>query len=159
MKQNSIRVVACMRPRRQHDTNPRCIRVEGTTLILTSPDNNQPNRFVFDHCPQPPPHHELDSSDRFVFERNTHQRAVYLNYGVDLLAHALDDHNACLFTYGVSNSGQSETLFGNRHCKGLVEQFIEELMWTIDSEQHKVSLEILCISNEQIIDCLEDKSF
>lgn len=55
------------------------------------------------------------------------QEKVYQDVGRELIDHAFDGYNCCLFAYGQTGSGKSYSMMGYGDNKGLVPRICEDM--------------------------------
>ncbi|KAJ3323203.1 kinesin-like protein Klp8, partial [Blyttiomyces sp. JEL0837] len=87
------------------------------------------------------------------------QEIVYDNVGRDLLDHAFNGYNVCLFAYGQTGSGKSYTMMGYREQKGIIPRSCEELFarinaLTVENVECEVTVSYIEIYNERVRDLL-----
>ncbi|KAJ3065134.1 kinesin-like protein Klp8 [Podochytrium sp. JEL0797] len=97
------------------------------------------------------------SFDR-VFQHQT-QEDVFEHAGRDLLDHALEGYNTCLFAYGQTGSGKSHTMMGTPSDKGLIPRICDHLFLRINDNQlpekaFTVTVSYIEIYNEKVRDLL-----
>lgn len=132
--------------------------MHGPTTTILNPRNlsEKPKSFNFDYS-----YWSHDENDAHFAS----QKQVYADIGKEMLAHAFEGYNICIFAYGQTGSGKSYTMMGKQEAdqKGIIPQLCEELFQKIDSESSdelmlsaEVSyLEIYC---ERVRDLLSPKA-
>jgi len=124
---SSVKVAVRVRPfnKREKEKKSKCIiRMTGTTTIICNPKQPQenPKSFNFDYSYWS---HTSRTDERFV-----DQKQVYRDLGVEMLQHAFDGYNVCIFAYGQTGAGKSYTMMGNVGASeegGIIPQMCEEL--------------------------------
>ena len=101
-----MKVAVRVRPfnSRENDLSSKCVidMADKTTFITNSA--NQTYKFEFDYS-----YSSFDSkSPKFAS-----QERVYKDIGAEMLDHAFDGYNVCIFAYGQTGSGKSYTMMGN----------------------------------------------
>jgi len=102
--------------------------MDGATTVISNPKQPQenPKSFNFDYSYWS---HTSPSDDRFI-----NQQRVYRDLGVEMLEHAFDGYNVCIFAYGQTGAGKSYTMMGNvgdPEEGGIIPQMCEELFTRI----------------------------
>jgi len=128
---SSVKVAVRVRPfnRREKEKKSKCvIRMDGATTVISNPKQPQenPKSFNFDYSYWS---HTSPSDDRFI-----NQQRVYRDLGVEMLEHAFDGYNVCIFAYGQTGAGKSYTMMGNvgdPEEGGIIPQMCEELFTRI----------------------------
>ncbi|KAI8967250.1 hypothetical protein BDF20DRAFT_829796 [Mycotypha africana] len=88
------------------------------------------------------------------------QEHIYNDIGRDLLNHAFDGYNCCIFAYGQTGSGKSYTMMGYGQDKGIIPRICQELFERIallskkGSLHFQVEVSYLEIYNEKVRDLL-----
>lgn len=131
-----VRVAIRVRPPSKFDE---VLKVHGSEIsILGKP----PKTFAFDRC----------------FDQSSSQHNIYELFGGDMVQHALEGYNACIFAYGQTGSGKSHTMLGTEEEPGLVPQICQRLFNYISEVQNTCAVTIrasfLEIYNEQVRDLL-----
>ncbi|CAO3645895.1 unnamed protein product [Cunninghamella blakesleeana] len=90
---------------------------------------------------------------------------VYNYLGKDLLNHAFDGYNCCIFAYGQTGSGKTYTMVGYGEDKGIVPRTCSELFSRIsdakkndETIQYQVEVSYMEIYNEKVRDLLNPKN-
>lgn len=103
--------------------------MHGPTTTILNPRNlsEKPKSFNFDYS-----YWSHDENDAHFAS----QKQVYADIGKEMLAHAFEGYNICIFAYGQTGSGKSYTMMGKQEAdqKGIIPQLCEELFQKIDSE-------------------------
>lgn len=156
-----MKVAVRVRPFASRENNRSCkciIGMHGPTTTILNPRNlsEKPKSFNFDYS-----YWSHDENDAHFAS----QKQVYADIGKEMLAHAFEGYNICIFAYGQTGSGKSYTMMGKQEAdqKGIIPQLCEELFQKIDSESSdelmlsaEVSyLEIYC---ERVRDLLSPKA-
>ncbi|XP_078380660.1 kinesin-like protein unc-104 isoform X2 [Oculina patagonica] len=129
---SSVKVAVRVRPfaSRENNRGSKCIiGMHGATTTILNPRNlsEKPKSFTFDYSYWS--HNEND-------HHFASQKKVYADIGKEMLAHAFEGYNICIFAYGQTGSGKSYTMMGKQEVdqKGIIPQLCEELFQKIDSE-------------------------
>ncbi|KAH8918304.1 the Kif1a motor domain complexed with Mg-Amppcp, partial [Atractiella rhizophila] len=143
------------------------IRMEGKTTYLSPPPEDattvgkaiekETKAFSFDHS-----YWSAGSKDDPDYAS---QHTVYSDLGVDLLNHAFDGFNACIFAYGQTGSGKSYSMMGYGEDKGIIPLTCSALFDRITERKVKdsttdyhVEVSFLEIYNEKVRDLLNPKN-
>ncbi|XP_076803302.1 kinesin-like protein KIF1A isoform X3 [Clavelina lepadiformis] len=123
---SSVKVAVRVRPfnKREKDKKSKCIiQMNGCTTVITDPKQaKDPKSFNFDYSYWS---HTTSDDERFIS-----QHQVYNDFGVEMLQHAFDGYNICIFAYGQTGAGKSYTMMGKQDSKdqgGIIPQMCEEL--------------------------------
>ncbi len=99
------------------------------------------------------------------FGENTEQHEVFDYIGVELLEHAFNGFNTCVFAYGQTGSGKSHSMVGYAEQKGLIpltcSQLFDDISDKTAADPHlKCSVEVsyMEIYNEKVRDLLNPKN-
>lgn len=140
---SSVKVAVRVRPFASRENNRHCkciIGMHGATTSILNPRNlsEKPKSFTFDYSYWS--HNEDDP-------HFASQKKVYADIGKEMLAHAFEGYNICIFAYGQTGSGKSYTMMGKQEAdqKGIIPQLSEELFERIDresSEEMTLSAEV-----------------
>ena len=156
---SSVKVAVRVRPfnKREKARNAtKIIEMQGDSTRITNPNNAKPNTFAFDFS-----HDSFDpSSDTFA-----NQLKVYNDLGKEMLDHAFEGYNVCIFAYGQTGAGKSYTMMGapEPDQQGLIPRLCEELFGRIEAAKTELldfSIEVsyLEIYNEKVRDLLNPRS-
>ncbi|XP_068687799.1 kinesin-like protein unc-104 isoform X4 [Montipora foliosa] len=122
---SSVKVAVRVRPFASRETNRRCkciIGMHGATTSILNPRHlsEKPKSFTFDYS-----YWSHDESDPHFAS----QKKVYSDIGKEMLTHAFEGYNICIFAYGQTGSGKSYTMMGKQEAdqKGIIPQLCEEL--------------------------------
>ncbi|OBZ85442.1 hypothetical protein A0J61_06508 [Choanephora cucurbitarum] len=164
MSGGNIKVVVRCRPlnSRELARGATClIRMEGNQTIITKPPDHKGNRdmedvkaFTFDKS-----YWSADKNDPTYAD----QDRVYNDLGEDLLNHAFDGYNCCIFAYGQTGSGKSYSMMGYGEDKGIIPKTCLELFNRIavsreDNLTYRVEVSYIEIYNEKVRDLLNPKN-
>ncbi|CAD6899738.1 unnamed protein product [Tilletia controversa] len=99
------------------------------------------------------------------YDENTEQRTLFEYVGVELLAHAFNGFNTCVFAYGQTGSGKSHSMVGYAEAKGLIPLTCSRLFDDINEKleadpnlQISVEVSYIEIYNEKVRDLLNPKN-
>lgn len=106
----------------------------------------QPRKFAFDS----------------VFGPDSTQSEIYDSVGLDLMQHAVQGYNACVFAYGQTGSGKTHTMMGTEDNLGLVpsvfKSLIEFSQKVSGTTAVTVRVSMLEVYNEQVRDLLNPRN-
>ncbi|KAI8973210.1 hypothetical protein BDF20DRAFT_914689 [Mycotypha africana] len=137
------------------------IRMEGNQTIISRPsdqktgkENEDVKAFTFDKS-----YWSADKSHPSYADQET----IYNDLGVDLLNHAFDGYNCCIFAYGQTGSGKSYSMMGYGEDKGIIPRTCSELFNRIQANQktnlnYRVEVSYIEIYNEKVRDLLNPKN-
>ncbi|AGO11393.1 AaceriACR145Wp [[Ashbya] aceris (nom. inval.)] len=94
-----------------------------------------------------------------VFTKGVSNNEVYRALGVPIIDKLFEGYNATIFAYGMTGSGKTFTMSGNKQEPGLIPQCVGNIFDRISSEHHaagefEVKVSYLEIYNEKIYDLL-----
>ncbi|KAL9558107.1 hypothetical protein MBANPS3_001056 [Mucor bainieri] len=170
----NIKVVVRCRPlnAREKARGAAClIRMDGNQTIITN--NKAPSTNAI-HQQKKKHHSGKDEQDdnvkAFTFDRSywsadknddqyADQELVYNDLGRELLDHAFDGYNCCIFAYGQTGSGKSYSMMGYGEDKGIIPRTCSELFeriadLTSDVLKFQVEVSYIEIYNEKVRDLL-----
>ncbi|KAI6217492.1 Kinesin-like protein KIF1B [Aphelenchoides fujianensis] len=156
---SSVKVAVRVRPfnGRERDFESKCvIGMTGTTTTISGGPTNQTHSFNYDYSYWSA--NEQDSN--FVT-----QSTVYEELGVEMLEHAFQGYNVCIFAYGQTGAGKSYTMMGKPNDPdemGIIPRLCRDLFQRVDntSNEHlKYSVEVsyMEIYCEKVRDLLSPK--
>ncbi|XP_075459661.1 kinesin-like protein KIF1B isoform X23 [Ascaphus truei] len=158
----SVKVAVRVRPfnSRELGKDSKCIiQMQGNSTCILNPKNpKEPAKsFSFDYS-----YWSHTSQDDPCFAS---QNRVYNDIGKEMLQHAFEGYNVCIFAYGQTGSGKSYTMMGKQEetQAGIIPQLCEDLFEKInDNNEDDVSfsvevsyMEIYC---ERVRDLLNPKN-
>ncbi|KAI7901224.1 uncharacterized protein BX663DRAFT_553457 [Cokeromyces recurvatus] len=163
MSGNNIKVVVRCRPlnSREKARGAQClIRMEGNKTILSKPATSgskvleEPKAFTFDQSYWSADKDDIDYAD---------QEKVFNDLGKDLLDHAFNGYNCCIFAYGQTGSGKSYSMVGYGEDKGITPRTCLELFERIKSKKSdtldfQVEVSYIEIYNEKVRDLLNPRN-
>nr|CAB3259092.1 kinesin-like protein KIF1B [Phallusia mammillata] len=128
---SSVKVAVRVRPfnSREKEKKSNCIvQMNGKTTVISNPKQprENPKSFNFDYS------YWSHTNPRDPNFASQHQ--VYNDLGVEMLQHAFDGYNVCIFAYGQTGAGKSYTMMGKHDSKdqaGIIPQMCEELFTRI----------------------------
>lgn len=88
------------------------------------------------------------------------QSTIFERLGVEVVKHAFEGYNACIFAYGQTGSGKSYTMMGTHHDRGIIPRLCQSMFDRIENEiqqEIKTNSEIKPADNEKIKDILSLK--
>ncbi|KAI8371561.1 uncharacterized protein BYT42DRAFT_616646 [Radiomyces spectabilis] len=155
----NIKVVVRCRPlnARELARGATClVRMEGQQTIIRRPDqkDNDVKAFTFDRSFWSANKDDPEYAD---------QETVYQDLGRELLDHAFDGYNCCIFAYGQTGSGKSYSMMGYGKDKGIIPRTCSELFERIqqttrDGLTFEVEVSYIEIYNEKVRDLLNPRN-
>ncbi|KAI6211468.1 Kinesin-like protein KIF1B [Aphelenchoides besseyi] len=156
---SSVKVAVRVRPfnNREKEFQSKCvIEMSGNTTTISGGQTNQTHSFGYDYSYWST--NEEDSN--FVG-----QSKVYEELGVEMLEHAFQGYNVCIFAYGQTGAGKSYTMMGKPNDPeemGIIPRLCRDLFERIEStsdEHLKYSVEVsfMEIYCEKVRDLLNPK--
>ncbi|CCD64622.2 Kinesin-like protein unc-104 [Caenorhabditis elegans] len=158
---SSVKVAVRVRPfnQREISNTSKCVlQVNGNTTTINGHSINKENfSFNFDHS-------------YWSFARNDPhfitQKQVYEELGVEMLEHAFEGYNVCIFAYGQTGSGKSYTMMGKANDPdemGIIPRLCNDLFARIDNNndkdvQYSVEVSYMEIYCERVKDLLNPNS-
>ncbi|CAI2344287.1 unnamed protein product [Caenorhabditis sp. 36 PRJEB53466] len=119
--------------------------------------NKETHSFNFDHS-----YWSFTKNDPHFIS----QKQVYEELGVEMLAHAFEGYNVCIFAYGQTGSGKSYTMMGKANDPdemGIIPRLCNDLFERIDNKndknvQYSVEVSYMEIYCERVKDLLNPNS-
>ncbi|KAK7482513.1 hypothetical protein BaRGS_00026224, partial [Batillaria attramentaria] len=133
---SSVKVAVRVRPfnNREMSRDAECIiAMDDHRTTITNPKagpkDQQTKSFNFDHSYWS----HTDPSD----ENFASQKKVYNDIGLEMLDHAFEGYNVCIFAYGQTGAGKSYTMMGRSDPgeQGIIPQLCEDLFERIKSQK------------------------
>nr|XP_008515394.1 PREDICTED: kinesin-like protein KIF1B isoform X17 [Equus przewalskii] len=158
----SVKVAVRVRPFNSRETSKesRCIiQMQGNSTSIINPKNPKeaPKSFSFDYS-----YWSHTSPEDPCFAS---QNRVYNDIGKEMLLHAFEGYNVCIFAYGQTGAGKSYTMMGKQEESqaGIIPQLCEELFEKINdncNEEMSYSVEVsyMEIYCERVRDLLNPKN-
>ncbi|XP_031735561.1 kinesin-like protein KIF1C [Anarrhichthys ocellatus] len=122
----SVKVAVRVRPfnSREMGRNAKCvIQMKGNTTCISNPKQlkDGAKNFTFDYSYWS---HTTPEDPSFAC-----QRQVYKDIGEEMLLHAFEGYNVCIFAYGQTGGGKSYTMMGKQEPgqEGIIPQLCEDL--------------------------------
>ncbi|XP_060912721.1 kinesin-like protein KIF1B isoform X11 [Labrus mixtus] len=159
----SVKVAVRVRPfnSREMSKDSKCIiQMQGNTTIIANPKapKEPAKTFSFDYSYWS---HTTPEDPSFAS-----QNLVYNDIGKEMLQHAFEGYNVCIFAYGQTGAGKSYTMMGRQEegQEGIIPMLCEDLFEKINEEGNKEELsysvevsymEIYC---ERVRDLLNPKN-
>ncbi|XP_070562203.1 kinesin-like protein KIF1A isoform X4 [Ptychodera flava] len=121
---SSVKVAVRVRPFNAREISRGCtciIDMDGNRTSIKNPKSNENKSFNFDYSYWS---HTTPQDQNFAS-----QRQVYKDIGVEMLEHAFEGYNVCIFAYGQTGAGKSYTMMGKQEPdqQGIMPQLCEEL--------------------------------
>ncbi|XP_033642140.1 kinesin-like protein KIF1A isoform X2 [Asterias rubens] len=161
---SSVKVAVRVRPfnSREIARSAECIisMTDGKTTTIANPKaggKEQPKSFNFDHS-----YWSTTTPDDPEYAS---QKRVYDDLGQEMLAHAFEGYNVCIFAYGQTGSGKSYTMMGKQETsqEGIIPLLCKELFEKISGSadvnmQYSVEVSYMEIYCERVRDLLNPKT-
>ncbi|XP_060614909.2 kinesin-like protein KIF1B isoform X17 [Anolis sagrei] len=158
----SVKVAVRVRPFNSRETGKesKCIiQMQGNSTSILNPKNPKepPKSFSFDYS-----YWSHTSSEDPCFAS---QNQVYNDIGKEMLLHAFEGYNVCIFAYGQTGAGKSYTMMGKQeeNQAGIIPQLCEELFEKINDNSnaemsYSVEVSYMEIYCERVRDLLNPKN-
>uniref|UniRef100_A0A8B9JEW3 plus-end-directed kinesin ATPase n=1 Tax=Astyanax mexicanus TaxID=7994 RepID=A0A8B9JEW3_ASTMX len=158
----SVKVAVRVRPfnSREISKESKCIiQMQGnsTTILNPKAPKESPKSFSFDYS-----YWSHTSPDDPTFAS---QNRVYNDIGKEMLQHAFEGYNVCIFAYGQTGAGKSYTMMGKQEegQEGIIPQLCEDLFEKIndninDEISYSVEVAYMEIYCERVRDLLNPKN-
>ncbi|XP_058265517.1 kinesin-like protein KIF1B isoform X7 [Hemibagrus wyckioides] len=158
----SVKVAVRVRPFNSRETSKesKCIiQMQGNSTTILNPKNPKeaPKSFSFDYS-----YWSHTTPDDPCFAS---QSQVYNDIGEEMLQHAFEGYNVCIFAYGQTGAGKSYTMMGKQEDgqEGIIPQLCKELFEKIkynNNEDMSYSVEVayMEIYCERVRDLLNPKN-
>ncbi|XP_031354518.1 kinesin-like protein unc-104 isoform X5 [Photinus pyralis] len=160
---SSVKVAVRVRPFNNREVSRECkciIDMGGNTTTIANPKappgtKDAQKSFNFDYSYWS--HNEYDPEF-------SSQLVVYRDIGEEMLQHAFDGYNVCIFAYGQTGAGKSYTMMGRQEegQEGIIPQICKDLFYKIrdSDEEIKYSVEVsyMEIYCERVRDLLNPKN-
>ncbi|XP_035531030.1 kinesin-like protein KIF1C, partial [Morone saxatilis] len=158
----SVKVAVRVRPFNSRETgrNAKCvIQMQGNTTCISNPKQPKDGakNFTFDYSYWS---HTTADDPSFAC-----QRQVYKDIGEEMLLHAFEGYNVCIFAYGQTGAGKSYTMMGKQEPgqEGIIPQLCEDLFQrtgenTDPDLTYSVEVSYMEIYCERVRDLLNPKS-
>ncbi|XP_074605037.1 kinesin family member unc-104 isoform X3 [Brevipalpus obovatus] len=154
---SSVKVAVRVRPYNNREISKECrciISMNGQTTSITNPkDPDSDKNFNFDHS-----YWSHDESD----PNFASQEKVYADIGEEMLQHAFEGYNVCIFAYGQTGAGKSYTMMGTKDEEGVIPRICRDLFHRIskdpdDDAMYSVEVSYMEIYCEKVRDLLNPK--
>uniref|UniRef100_A0A2K6UYZ3 Kinesin family member 1C n=1 Tax=Saimiri boliviensis boliviensis TaxID=39432 RepID=A0A2K6UYZ3_SAIBB len=158
----SVKVAVRVRPFNARETSQdaKCVvSMQGNTTSIINPKQSKdaPKSFTFDYSYWS---HTSAEDPQFAS-----QQQVYRDIGEEMLLHAFEGYNVCIFAYGQTGAGKSYTMMGRQEPgqQGIVPQLCEDLFSRVSENQsaqlsYSVEVSYMEIYCERVRDLLNPKS-
>lgn len=158
----SVKVAVRVRPFNARETSQdaKCVvSMQGNTTSIVNPKQGKDatKSFTFDYS-----YWSHTSSEDPQFAS---QQQVYRDIGEEMLLHAFEGYNVCIFAYGQTGAGKSYTMMGRQEPgqQGIVPQLCEDLFSRVSEKQsaqlsYSVEVSYMEIYCERVRDLLNPKS-
>ncbi|XP_014670393.1 PREDICTED: kinesin-like protein unc-104 [Priapulus caudatus] len=160
---SSVKVAVRVRPFNKREIEHQCkciiaMQGETTTISNPKPDSHKEasKSYNFDHS-----YWSHTGPDDLTF---TSQAKVYSDVGEEMLQHAFEGYNVCIFAYGQTGSGKSYTMMGGKDPgqQGIIPRICEDLFNRIEGNSdtdlaYSVEVSYMEIYCERVRDLLNPK--
>ncbi|XP_011301569.1 kinesin-like protein unc-104 isoform X12 [Fopius arisanus] len=161
---SSVKVAVRVRPfnNREICREAQCIiEMAGNTTSIVNPKAPPGTKeaiksFNYDYS-----YHSMDADD----PNYSSQIMVYKDIGEEMLQHAFEGYNVCIFAYGQTGAGKSYTMMGKQEegQEGIIPQICKDLFRRIssntsDTVKHSVEVSYMEIYCERVRDLLNPKN-
>nr|XP_009688816.1 PREDICTED: kinesin-like protein KIF1A isoform X10 [Struthio camelus australis] len=158
----SVKVAVRVRPfnSREMSRESKCIiQMSGSTTTILNPKQPKetPKSFSFDYSYWS---HTTPADINYAS-----QKQVYRDIGEEMLQHAFEGYNVCIFAYGQTGAGKSYTMMGKQEKdqQGIIPQLCEDLFSRIndttnDNMSYSVEVSYMEIYCERVRDLLSPKN-
>lgn len=158
----SVKVAVRVRPfnSREMSRESKCIiQMSGSTTTIVNPKQPKetPKSFSFDYSYWS---HTSPADTNYAS-----QKQVYRDIGEEMLQHAFEGYNVCIFAYGQTGAGKSYTMMGKQEKdqQGIIPQLCEDLFSRIndttnDNMSYSVEVSYMEIYCERVRDLLNPKN-
>uniref|UniRef100_A0A3Q1ELB7 Kinesin family member 1C n=1 Tax=Acanthochromis polyacanthus TaxID=80966 RepID=A0A3Q1ELB7_9TELE len=158
----SVKVAVRVRPFNSRETgrNAKCvIQMQGNSTCISNPKQAKDGakNFTFDYSYWS---HTTTEDPSFAS-----QRQVYKDIGEEMLLHAFEGYNVCIFAYGQTGAGKSYTMMGKQEPgqEGIIPQLCEDLFQRTGENSdpdltYSVEVSYMEIYCERVRDLLNPKS-
>ncbi|XP_036714282.1 kinesin-like protein KIF1A isoform X20 [Balaenoptera musculus] len=158
----SVKVAVRVRPfnSREMSRDSKCIiQMSGSTTTIVNPKQpkEMPKSFSFDYS-----YWSHTSPEDMNYAS---QKQVYCDIGEEMLQHAFEGYNVCIFAYGQTGAGKSYTMMGKQEKdqQGIIPQLCEDLFSRIndttnDNMSYSVEVSYMEIYCERVRDLLNPKN-
>ncbi|XP_034947689.1 kinesin-like protein unc-104 isoform X4 [Chelonus insularis] len=161
---SSVKVAVRVRPfnNREILREAQCIiEMSGNTTTIINPKappgtKEAVKSFNYDYS-----YHSMDPND----DNYSSQIMVYKDIGEEMLQHAFEGYNVCIFAYGQTGAGKSYTMMGKQEegQEGIIPQICKDLFRKIrknssDTLKHSVEVSYMEIYCERVRDLLNPKN-
>ncbi|XP_069456796.1 kinesin-like protein KIF1A isoform X4 [Ovis canadensis] len=158
----SVKVAVRVRPfnSREMSRESKCIiQMSGSTTTIVNPKQPKetPKSFSFDYS-----YWSHTSPEDINYAS---QKQVYRDIGEEMLQHAFEGYNVCIFAYGQTGAGKSYTMMGKQEKdqQGIIPQLCEDLFSRIndttnDNMSYSVEVSYMEIYCERVRDLLNPKN-
>lgn len=162
MASASVKVAVRVRPfnAREISRDAKCvIQMQGKTTCISNPKQakDAPKNFTFDYSYWS---HTSEEDPNFAS-----QWQVYKDIGEEMLLHAFEGYNVCIFAYGQTGAGKSYTMMGKQETghQGIIPQLCKDLFARVNENKcpnlsYSVEVSYMEIYCERVRDLLNPKS-
>lgn len=173
---SSIKVAVRVRPfngREKEAECSCCVSMSGQSTTLHKPATDNTENIIPSHNNQ---HHDSikDEKKSFTFDHSywshrkdnnyASQEKVYKDIGAEMLSHAIQGYNVCIFAYGQTGAGKSYTMMGTKEEVGIIPRMCDDLfreLHDLKSDEHfgyTVEVSYLEIYFERVKDLLNPQN-
>ncbi|CAF3355314.1 unnamed protein product [Rotaria socialis] len=151
-----VQVAVRARPLNQREIDlksPIIVDIHGSQILVdkSQDKHHTPKTFSYDFC--------FDST-HLNNSSYASQEFIFNKLGLEIVKHAFEGYNACIFAYGQTGSGKSYTMMGSHHDRGIIPRLCQSMFDRIENELNQDinhDMDIESIDNEKIHDILSLK--
>ncbi|CAF1519512.1 unnamed protein product, partial [Adineta steineri] len=151
-----VQVAVRTRPLNQREIDlksPTIVTIQNSQVFVEKPQDKHhtPKTFSYDFC-----FNSIHSDS----SNYASQEMIFEKLGVEIVKHAFEGYNACIFAYGQTGSGKSYTMMGSHNDRGIIPRLCQLMFDQIENkikEEINQDINIEPINNEKINDILSLK--
>ncbi|CAF1478921.1 unnamed protein product, partial [Adineta steineri] len=133
--------------------SPTIVTIQNSQVFVEKPQDKHhtPKTFSYDFC-----FNSIHSDS----SNYASQEMIFEKLGVEIVKHAFEGYNACIFAYGQTGSGKSYTMMGSHNDRGIIPRLCQLMFDQIENkikEEINQDINIESINNEKINDILSLK--
>lgn len=130
---SSVKVAVRVRPFNKREIGYDCKNIitmtgQKTTIVNPKVDNNA-KTFTYDYSYWSSNQDDPNFAD---------QEQVYQDIGVEMLRHAFEGYNVCIFAYGQTGAGKSYTMMGRQDDEGIIPHLCRDLFDRIGASDDEI---------------------
>lgn len=125
-----VQVAVRARPLNQREIDlksPIILHIQGSQILVNKSQekHHTPKAFSYDFC-----------FDSMQLETSNYasQELIFEKLGIEIVQHAFEGYNACIFAYGQTGSGKSYTMMGTQNDRGIIPRLCQSMFDRIERE-------------------------